>query len=147
MVSLTILLLITMFIKNSEQNENIWKVCEEFDIKNPVIVKDKTSRDVQFLKEMFQKDHTTQLFRSIKSGSKNRHNHMLLFVNPENDINVINQQLEYLMDKRIHAVIISTGITFDNIWVAYMALFQVQTTNNQRIVLNSVVNLNLFRSN
>ena len=148
MVSLTILLLITMFIKNSEQNENIWKVSEEFDIKNPVIVKDRTSRDVQFLKEMFQKDHTTQLFRSIKSGSKNRHNHMLLFVNPEKDINVINQQLEYLMDKRMHAVIISTGITFDKLYKTLvieidqsifffredsLEIFETYNINNHRI--------------
>ena len=116
MIPLTILLLVTLFIKNSEQNESIWKVSEEFDMKNPDIVKDRTSRDVQFLKEMFQKDHTTQLFRNVMSVSKNRHNHMLLFVNPEKDINEINQQLEHLMDKRMHVVIISTGITFDKLY-------------------------------
>ena len=43
----------------------MWKVMEEFHLKNPYIIKQRSSKDIELMKKMFAQDQTTIICRHI----------------------------------------------------------------------------------
>ena len=110
MFLLSLILLLTSTSRASIHNESIWKIMEEFNLKNPYLIRHTSWKDIKFVKKMFAKGQTGLVCRDMSNVViKEKSAPVLFFASSEQDEEEIVETINNLGQINLPTIIISSG--------------------------------------
>ena len=109
------LLIFSLCIHVSLQNNYFLPIIEEFQIKHTTIIKNENSNDVSLMKLAFEYSQFTKICRNFSNISEKTDvtSHMLIYINPRNNFE---KEWKYLVTKQILIVLVLQDQQFEEMY-------------------------------